>query len=69
VQIVLEEPFAAALAVLGLGNAAVVPREEVERSDDGFARAPMGAGPFKFVRWQQGKEIVLEAYDSIFKFF
>lgn len=60
-QIVLEEPFAASLAVLGLGNAAVVPREEVERLGENFAQAPVGAGPFKFVRWEPAQEIVLEA--------
>jgi oligopeptide transport system substrate-binding protein len=60
-QIVLEEPFAPSLTVLGLANAAVVPREEVERLGDNFARTPVGTGPFKFIRWDPGKEIVLEA--------
>jgi oligopeptide transport system substrate-binding protein len=59
-QIVLEEPFAPSLTVLGLANAAVVPREEVERLGNDFARTPVGTGPFKFVRWEPGKEIVLE---------
>jgi peptide/nickel transport system substrate-binding protein/oligopeptide transport system substrate-binding protein len=66
-QIVLKEPFAASLAVLGLGNAAVVPREEVERLGAGFARAPVGAGPFKFVRWEPGKEIVLAANEQYYE--
>jgi peptide/nickel transport system substrate-binding protein/oligopeptide transport system substrate-binding protein len=60
-QIVLEEPFAPSLTVLGLANAAVVPREEVERLGSNFARAPVGTGPFKFLRWEPGKEVVLEA--------
>jgi oligopeptide transport system substrate-binding protein len=60
-QIVLEEPFAPSLTVLGLANAAVVPKEEVERLGNNFARAPVGTGPFKFVRWEPGKEIVLDA--------
>ncbi|MGE3540256.1 MAG: ABC transporter substrate-binding protein [Candidatus Tectimicrobiota bacterium] len=62
-QLKLKEPFAATLTVLGLANAAVLPREEVERLGEGFARAPVGTGPFKLVRWESGKEIVLEAYD------
>lgn len=66
-QITLKEPFAATLAVLGLSNAAVLPREEVERLGDGFARAPVGTGPFKFARWEVGKELVLEAYDRYYE--
>jgi peptide/nickel transport system substrate-binding protein/oligopeptide transport system substrate-binding protein len=60
-QIDLKEPFAPSLTVLGLANAAVVPQEEVERLGDRFAQAPVGAGPFKLVRWEAGKEIILEA--------
>jgi oligopeptide transport system substrate-binding protein len=66
-QIVLEESFAPSLTVLGLANAAVVPREEVERLGKDFARAPVGTGPFKFVRWQAGKEIVLQANQDHFE--
>ncbi|HXH10877.1 MAG TPA: ABC transporter substrate-binding protein [Alphaproteobacteria bacterium] len=65
-QIKLEEPFAPFLAVLGLANAAVIPQEEVERQGAQFGRAPVGAGPFKFVRWEPRQEIVLEANEMYY---
>lgn len=65
-QITLEEPFAPSLTVLGLANAAVVPREEVERLGDHFARAPVGTGPFKLLHWEPNQEIVLEAFDQYY---
>ena len=66
-QMVLEEPLAPALAVLGLAHAAVVPQEEVERLGERFGRAPVGTGPFKFVRWEPNQEIVLEANDQYYE--
>jgi oligopeptide transport system substrate-binding protein len=63
-QIVLEEPLASALAVLGLANAAVVPQDEVERLGERFGRAPVGTGPFTFVRWEPNREIVLAAHEQ-----
>jgi oligopeptide transport system substrate-binding protein len=66
-QMVLEEPLAPILAALGLPNAAIVPREEVERLGERFGRAPVGTGPFKFVRWVPNQEIVLEANDDYYE--
>jgi len=66
-QIALKEPFAPSLTVLGLANAAVVPQEEVERLGDRFAQVPVGAGPFKLVRWEPGQEIVLEAHAQYYE--
>lgn len=65
-EIALDEPFGPSLTVLGLANAAVVPQEEVERLGANFAQAPVGTGPFKFVRWEPGKEIVLAAHDRYY---
>ena len=67
IQIALKQPFAPSLTVLGLANAAVVPQEEVERLGDNFAQAPVGAGPFKLVRWESSKEIVLEANEHYYE--
>ena len=66
-QLALKEPFAPSLTVLALANAAVVPQEEVERLGDRFAQAPVGAGPFKLVRWEPGKEIVLAANEHYYE--
>jgi oligopeptide transport system substrate-binding protein len=67
VQLVLEEPLAPALALLTLAHAAVVPREEVEKPGDHFGHAPVGTGPFKFVRWEPNQEIVLAAHNQYYE--
>jgi peptide/nickel transport system substrate-binding protein len=41
------------------GSTAILPREEVEKRGDAFGTDPVGLGPFKFVRWVKGSEIVL----------
>jgi peptide/nickel transport system substrate-binding protein/oligopeptide transport system substrate-binding protein len=66
-RITLDEPFAPLLAVLGLANAAVVPREKVEGQEERFGRSPVGTGPFKLVRWEQNKEIALEANERYYE--
>jgi peptide/nickel transport system substrate-binding protein len=65
-RMVLEEPLAPLLTVLGLANAAVVPQEEVTKPGGAFGDAPIGTGPFKFVRWQPNQEIVLAANDHYY---
>jgi oligopeptide transport system substrate-binding protein len=60
-RLVLEEPLASSIVLLSLGDASVVPREEVERLGERFGQAPVGTGPFKFVRWEPDHELVLEA--------
>jgi peptide/nickel transport system substrate-binding protein/oligopeptide transport system substrate-binding protein len=66
-QIVLEEPLASFLAVLGDHGTMVVPQEEVEKPGGHFGRAPVGTGPFKFVRWEPHQEIVLKANDQYYE--
>ena len=66
-RMVLEEPLAPLLTVLGLTYAAVVPQEEVEKPGGDFRHAPVGTGPFKFVRWQPNQEIVLEANEHYYQ--
>src|SRR5207253_6488213 len=35
--------------------------------DDGFKKAPIGAGPFRFVSFSPGMELVLEAYEGYWR--
>src|ERR1043166_6004936 len=50
------------------GAAWVVPKKYVEKvGEEGFRKAPVGAGPFKFVSFQPGVELVLEAFDGYWK--
>src|SRR3989441_7964117 len=50
------------------GAAWIVPKKYVERvGDDGFKKAPVGAGPYKFVSFSPGVELVLEAFDGYWR--
>jgi peptide/nickel transport system substrate-binding protein len=46
----------------------VVPKKYLEKvGDDGFKQAPIGAGPYKFVSFTPGVELVLEAFDGYWR--
>jgi oligopeptide transport system substrate-binding protein len=67
VSIALSEPFAPFISVLGLPHLGVVPREEVERLGNDFGTAPVGSGPFRFVRWEREQELVLEVNERYYR--
>jgi peptide/nickel transport system substrate-binding protein/oligopeptide transport system substrate-binding protein len=54
------------VSMLAVGHAKIVPRDVVERDPEHFSQHPVGTGPFRFVRWQRGKEIVLSANPDYF---
>src|SRR5262245_23705973 len=46
----------------------IVPKKYVEKVvDDGFKKAPVGAGPYKFVSFTPGVELVMEAFDEYWR--
>jgi peptide/nickel transport system substrate-binding protein/oligopeptide transport system substrate-binding protein len=67
VQITLTEAQAPFVSVLAVGHAKIVPRDVVEQRGDGFAFHPVGTGPFRFVHWERGREIVLAANADYFE--
>jgi len=50
------------------GAAWIVPKKYVEKvGDDGFKKAPIGAGPYKVVSFTPGIELVMEAYEGYWR--
>jgi peptide/nickel transport system substrate-binding protein len=46
----------------------IVPKKYVEQvGDAGFLKAPIGAGPYKFVSFTPGQELVLEAFEGYWR--
>src|SRR5881409_3753559 len=53
---------------MATGAGWIVPKAYVERvGDDGFKKAPIGAGPYRFVSFSPGVELVLEAYEQYWR--
>src|SRR5262245_52258242 len=71
VRIKLREPwpdFMAFFATPATGAAWIVPKAYVEKvGEDGFKKAPVGAGPYKFVSFTPGVELVLEAHERYWR--
>jgi peptide/nickel transport system substrate-binding protein len=65
VRFVLKEPWPDFMTFYGTTATAaglVVPKKYMQQvGDDGFTKAPIGAGPYRFVSHKPGVEVVLEA--------
>lgn len=59
-RITLENPFAPFLANLAMHAASLVSPAALEQYGRDFAQNPVGTGPYRFVSWQRGTELVLE---------
>jgi peptide/nickel transport system substrate-binding protein len=71
VRFVLKEPWPDFMTFYGTsatGSGWIVPKAYVEKvGDDGFKKAPIGAGPYKFVSFSPGVELVMEAWDGYWR--
>ncbi len=59
-QITLKAPFAPFLNHLAMHWAAMASPTAIRRYGKDFSRHPVGTGPFRFVEWKPGQEVVLE---------
>jgi len=54
--------------VSATGASWIVPRKYVEKvGDEGFKKAPIGAGPYRFVSFTPGIELVVEAFEQYWR--
>jgi len=71
VRFVLKEPwpdFLTFYASPATGAGWIVPKKYVEKvGDDGYKKAPVGAGPYRFVSFTPGIELVIEAFDQYWR--
>jgi peptide/nickel transport system substrate-binding protein len=67
VRFVLKKPWPDFLTFYSSATGAgwIVPKKYVEQvGEDGFKKAPIGAGPYRFVSFTPGVELVFEAFDG-----
>src|SRR5436190_10727253 len=71
VRFVLKEPWPDFMLFYGTtasGAGWIVPKHYVEKvGDDGFKKAPIGAGPYRVVAFNPGVDITLEAFDGYWR--
>lgn len=67
VKIVLKEPCAPFIDYLTLPESVIVSKAWCQSHNNDLNANPMGSGPYKFVSWDKGREMVLTAFDGFYK--
>ena len=63
-KLVLNQPFAALLAVLTDVGSAVIPKEDAEKWGADFGQHPVGTGPYKMTEWVKDSHMTFERCDD-----
>lgn len=67
VVITLKQPFVPFPHYLALPESAILPASWLAENAGNPDADPIGAGPFRFVSWERGREIVVEKFDDYYK--
>ena len=67
VDIITKEPYAPLLYILSLYLSILPPDTVKQMGDAQFAKAPVGTGPYRVVKWVKDQEVVLEANPKYWK--
>ena len=62
VKVTTEKPMAAILNNLSHITIAILSERATKEAGDKFGQNPVGSGPYKFVSWQSGDRVTLEAF-------
>ncbi len=66
-QVELTRPFPAFLSLLAMPYGYILPQEVVEYYGEDFQSHPIGTGPFKFFRWEEGNYLILHKNTEYFE--
>ena len=64
IEFMLDEPFAPLLSNLAYPAGFIVSPAAVRKWGKAYGRHPSGTGPFRFVRWDSRRRVVLERFDG-----
>ena len=67
VKLILNQPYGPALKCMATISMGIVNKRAMEENPDGFARNPIGTGPYKFVEWKTGEKLVFERFDDYYR--
>ncbi len=66
-QLKLLHPYNPVLGILSMKYCSIIPREAIEKYRNDFRRHPVGTGPFQFVAWEEGQDLLLKRNDHYFE--
>jgi peptide/nickel transport system substrate-binding protein len=60
VDVLTKDPYGPILRTLAMYCVGIVSPTAVQKMGEGFSRAPVGTGPFKFVEWKTNTHVIIE---------